>query len=163
MDELYGVLSKAVGIRVSRPTAAIACVRAIGIGDLDKRISKLTSRRHHCAHPDSGILADVCEAIASIRPDDLLSRVEAFRAHGNGAEGKKAGELSKAEESKASGEVAEEARKVEEARLAKEAKWAVEAGLVEAKLAGEARQVEKAWFVEEERKAEEIRLAEEAR
>ena len=88
------MLSKAVGIRISRPTGAIACTRALGIADFDKRISKLTSRRHHHAHPDPGILADVRKAIASIVPEDLMTRAAAFRSRGSGAETKKEDEVS---------------------------------------------------------------------
>ena len=88
------MLSIAVGIRISRPTAALACTRALGLRYFDKRISKLTSRRHQHAHPDPGILADVRKAIASIGPEDLLTRAAAFRTRGSGAEAKKEDEVS---------------------------------------------------------------------
>lgn len=79
LDETYGILSEAAGTRISRPTAAVAFVRTMGIVGFEKRISKLTSRRNHAAHPDNGLNSDLRDALANIDTSFRHSRAAAFR------------------------------------------------------------------------------------
>eukprot|EP00929_Paragymnodinium_shiwhaense_P048768 TRINITY_DN24618_c0_g1_i2.p1 TRINITY_DN24618_c0_g1~~TRINITY_DN24618_c0_g1_i2.p1 ORF type:complete len:305 (+),score=45.81 TRINITY_DN24618_c0_g1_i2:74-916(+) len=79
LDEMYGLLSEAAGTRIARPTAAIAFIRGLGFGELEKRISKLTTKRNHAAHPDNGLLNDLRIALAKLEPSVLQVRAAAFR------------------------------------------------------------------------------------
>jgi hypothetical protein len=81
LDQLYSLMSKAAGVRISRPTAATALLRTFGIDGFEKRISKLTSRRHLAAHPDACLLHDLRAAFDILDPAVLAARAAMFRDH----------------------------------------------------------------------------------
>ena len=76
---LYAVLSEAAGVRISRPTAAVAFVKVLGLDCFNKRISKLSSRRNHAAHPDPGFIDDISAAIHGLGPAALAALSASFR------------------------------------------------------------------------------------
>ena len=76
---LYAVLSEAAGVRISRPTAAVAFVKVLGLDCFTKRISKLSSRRNHAAHPDPGFIDDISAAIHGLGPAALAALSASFR------------------------------------------------------------------------------------
>jgi len=76
---LYAVLSAAAGARISRPTAAVAFVKVLGLDSFTKRISKLSSRRNHAAHPDPGFIDDISSAIHGLGPEALAALSASFR------------------------------------------------------------------------------------
>ena len=87
---LYAVLSEAAGVRISRPTAAVAFVKVLGLDSFTKRISKLSSRRNHAAHPDPGFIDDISAAIQGLGPEALAALSASFRCrlrHGDAADG----------------------------------------------------------------------------
>ena len=59
-EMVYSMLSSVAGVRIMRPTAAVAFLRLLGLAGqgFDTRFSRLTSRRRHEAHPDAPFLEE---------------------------------------------------------------------------------------------------------
>ena len=79
LDRLYSLLSKIGGVPIKRPTAAVALLQAM---ELDpgfiKRMSRLTSRRHHQAHPDQSCVDDIIGAVQKLDPAFAKARAAIF-------------------------------------------------------------------------------------
>ena len=69
LEQVYALLSRVAGTPISRPAAAIALLRLLGLRreGLDARFSRLTSRRKHEAHPDAPFLASLTAARPGLR------------------------------------------------------------------------------------------------
>jgi hypothetical protein len=83
LDKVYSVLTSVAGIRIARPTAAHAFIKAMGLNDFGKRFSSLTTRRHQAAHPDGNFADDLADAIHSMEPERLADLAEQFRKQAN--------------------------------------------------------------------------------
>ena len=80
LELFYGEVSQAAGQKISRPSKAVAFMRAVGLDDFVSRFSKLTSRRRHMAHPDATLVDDVAKAFAGLDGAWLEKRAGEFRS-----------------------------------------------------------------------------------
>jgi len=81
LEQVYSLLSASAGTRISRPSAAVAFLRALGLADggFDARFSKLTSRRRHEAHPDASFFIELQAAISKLEHDTISKCAKTFR------------------------------------------------------------------------------------
>jgi hypothetical protein len=82
LELAYGLLTKAAGVPIKRPTAAVALLQAVGLGQLKSGFSKLTSQRRLAAHPGANFLSDLSDALAAIPASELRSAAAEFRLVG---------------------------------------------------------------------------------
>ncbi|CAK0797081.1 unnamed protein product [Prorocentrum cordatum] len=80
---MCSMLSRAAGVIISRPTAAIAFLCSTGVDSFEKRVSKLASRRNHAAHPDGGRFRDLSAAMENIPHAARSQYAATFRPRGN--------------------------------------------------------------------------------
>ena len=81
LEQVYGVLSRAVGIQVKRPTAAVALIHELQLGDdFARRFSRLTSRRRAVCHTDASFMADLTCAIGKLDGAQLSVAAGRFRS-----------------------------------------------------------------------------------
>ena len=80
LEQLYGLLSRASGASIKRPTAAAAYLKALGLGEFCGRFSRLTSRRRAAAHPDADLLPQLEHALGSLGPGATRQAGENFRS-----------------------------------------------------------------------------------
>ena len=100
LEQLYGLLIRASGTKISRPTAAAAFLQEAGLGDYRSRLSRLSTRRKIASHPDADFLPELRHALEGLAPEALRAAGERFRGfhdgpkaeqrNGNGKESKRA-------------------------------------------------------------------------
>ena len=81
--KFYRLVSKAAGTKIVRPSKAAAFLKILDMPDFCKRMSKLSSRRKFEAHPDSGFLEDMCEALDSLDKVVVDGAAAKFRSGAN--------------------------------------------------------------------------------
>ena len=71
-------LSEHAGFPVTRAGQAVALLRDLGLADLGKRFSRLSSRRRGAAHPDAPFLADLRRSLEGLDSGFVASTAAAF-------------------------------------------------------------------------------------
>ena len=101
LEAMYSMLSIKTGMKVRRPTFAVAVMRTLKLEEFVPRFSKLTSRRRQEAHPDPGLLAEFEATINSLPAHIVEQGVGKFRA---GEPSKSPGSEPETEPGKAAGQ-----------------------------------------------------------
>ena len=78
LERGFANIHRVTGIRTAKAGKANSLLKAIGLENMARRFSKLTTRRKSAAHPDAPFEDELHDALTRLDPEFLRSRVKAF-------------------------------------------------------------------------------------